>query len=158
MFWFLGLRSWFWSNVVHTIETVKNVAGLHRSVHAVSDAASVFGWSPEGQEAFKTLQSRLRKTFILALLLMKELFVLYTGAILRTMRAVFSNVQSGLERVICDASKLSRKTRQVTLKRKELCWPSLSSICFPNTISLVRKSQCSLIIGHSSGSTIFKTH
>ena len=112
---FLGLCSYY-------RRYVQNFAEIARPLHKASEVTKNFNWTPEAQDAFETLKSRLTTTPILAFPMMKEPFILYTDASLTAMGAVLSQVQDGQERAICYASKAFSKaqTRYSATKRELL--------------------------------------
>ena len=81
-----------------------------------------FHWNPEAQQAFELLKDCLTSTSILALPSMKESFFLYTDASQFAVGVVLAQVQNGLKRVICYASKSLNKahSRYSTTKRELL--------------------------------------
>ena len=91
---FLGLCSYY-------RRYVQNFAEIARPLHKASEVTTNFNWTPEAQDAFETLKSRLTTTPILAFPMMKAPFILYTDASLTAMGAVLSQVQDGQERAIC---------------------------------------------------------
>ena len=112
---FLGLCSYY-------RRYVQNFAEIARPLHKASEVTTNFNLTPEAQDAFETLKSRLTTTPILAFPMMKEPFILYTDASLTAMGAVLSQVQDGKERAICYASKAFSKaqTRNSPTKRELL--------------------------------------
>ena len=112
---FLGLCSYY-------RRYVQNCSEIARPLHKASEVTTHFNWTPEAQDAFETLKSRLTTTPILASPMMKEPFILYTDASLTAMGAVLSQVQDGQERAICYASKAFSKaqTRYSATKRELL--------------------------------------
>ena len=101
---FLGLCSYY-------RRYVKDFAAIARPIHAGSDSAPEFQWTPEAQESFDASKHKLTSTPILAFPPMKEPFILYTDASLTAMGAVLAPVQNGLERAICYASKALTKAQ-----------------------------------------------
>ena len=97
-------------------------AEIARPLLKASEVTTNFDWTSEAQDAFETLKSRLTTTPILAFLMMKEPFILYTDASLTAMGAVLSQLQDGQERAICYASKAFSKaqTRYSATKRELL--------------------------------------
>ena len=82
---------------------MQNFAEIAQPLHKASEVTATFYWTPETQEAFETLKSRLTTTPILTFPMMKEPFILNTDARLTAMGAVLSQVQDGPERAICYA-------------------------------------------------------
>ena len=101
---------------------MQNFAEIARPLDKASEVTTIFNWTPEAQDAFETLKSRLTTTPILAFPMTKEPFILYTDASLTAMGAVLSQVQDGQERAICYASKAFSKaqTRYSATKRELL--------------------------------------
>ena len=112
---FLGLCSYY-------RRYEKDFAAIARPIHAGSDSATEFQWTPEAQESFDASKHKLTSTPILVFPPMKEPFILYTDASLTAMGAVLALVQNGLERAICYASKALTKaqTRYSATKRELL--------------------------------------
>ena len=112
---FLGLCSYY-------RRYVEIFAGIARPLHKASEVNATFNRTPEAQDAFETLKSRLTSTPILDFHMMKEPFILYTDASLTAMGAVLSQVQDGQEPAICYASKAFSKaqTRYSATKRELL--------------------------------------
>ena len=100
----------------------KNLAEIALPLHKPSEVVASFNWTPEVQEDFETLKSRLTTTPILTFPMMKELFILYTDASLTAMGAVLLQVRDGQERAICYASKAFSiaQTRYSATKRELL--------------------------------------
>ena len=100
---------------------MQNFAEIARPLHKASEVTTNFNWTPEAQDAFETLKSRLTTTPILAFPMMKEPFILCTDASLTAMGAVLSQVQDGQERAICYASKaLSKAQTRYSATKREL--------------------------------------
>ena len=101
---------------------MQKFAEIARPLHKAKEVTTNFNWTPEAQDAFETLKSRLTTTPILACPMMKEPFILYTDVSVTAMGAVLSQVQDGQERAICYASKAFSKaqTRYSVTKREML--------------------------------------
>ena len=110
---FLGLCSYY-------RRYVKDFAAIARPIHAVSESATEFKWTPQAQESFDASKHKLTSTAILAFPSMKKPFILYTDASLTAMGAVLAQVQNGQERANCYASKVLTKaqTRYSATKRE----------------------------------------
>ena len=81
----------------------------------------MFTWTGEAQDAFETLKARLTSTPILAFPCLQEPFILYTDASQFAMGAVLAQVQDGMKRAICYASKaLSKSQTKYSATRREL--------------------------------------
>ena len=112
---FLGLCSYY-------RRYVRDFASIARPLHQLTEKSRDFQWNTEAQQAFEQLKDRLTSSPILAFPTMKEPFILYTDASNFAMGAVLAQVQDGLERVICYASKTLNKaqSRYSTTKRELL--------------------------------------
>ena len=69
---------------------MQKLAEIARPLHKASEVTTNINWTPEAQDAFESLKSRLTTTPILAFPMMKEPFILYTDASLTAMGAVLS--------------------------------------------------------------------
>ena len=86
-------------------------AAIARPLHKASETSSVFTWTGEAQDAFETLKTSLTSTRILAFSCLQERFVLYSEASQFAMGAVLAQVQDGMEKAICYASKALSKSQ-----------------------------------------------
>ena len=81
----------------------------------------MFTWAGEAQDAFETLKARLTSTPVLAFPCLQEPFILYTDASQFAMGTVLAQVQDGMEKTICYASKaLSKSQTKYSATRCEL--------------------------------------
>ena len=81
----------------------------------------MFSWTEEAQDAFETLKTRLPSTSILAFPFLQQPFILYTNASEFVIRAVLAQVQDGMDKAICYASKaLSKSQTSYSATRREL--------------------------------------
>ena len=112
---FMGLCSYY-------RRYVRDFAALARFLHQLTEKTKDFHWNPEAHKAFEQLKDCLTSTPILAFPSMNEPFILYTDASQFAIGAVLAQVQNGLERVICYASKSLNKaqSRYSTTKRELL--------------------------------------
>ena len=111
---FLGLCSYYQ-------RYVQDFAAIARSLHQVTEKTKEFHWNPEAHKAFEQLKDCLTSTPILAFPSMNEPFILYTDASQFAIGAVLAQVQKGLERVICHASKsLSKAQSRYSTTKREL--------------------------------------
>ena len=112
---FLGLCSYY-------RRYVRDFAAIARPLHQLTEKTKEFHWNPEAHKAFEELKDCLTSTPILAFPSMNEPFILYTDASQFAIGAVLAQVQNGLERVICYASKSLNKaqSRYSTTKRELL--------------------------------------
>ena len=90
---------------------IRNFASTARPLYQLTEKTKEFYWTPEAQQAFEQLKDCLTLSPILAFPSMKEPLILYTGASQIAIRAVLSQFQDGLERVICYASKALNKVQ-----------------------------------------------
>ena len=96
-------------------------AEIARPLHKASERSTKFEWTPEAQDAFESLKLKLTSTPILALLCLKEPFILYTDASQFAMGAVLAQMQDGKVRAIYYASKsLSKSPTKYSATRLEL--------------------------------------
>ena len=112
---FLGLCSYY-RRYVH------DFAAIARPLHQLTENTKELHGNPEAQTAFEQLKDCLTLTPILAFPWMKEPFILYTDASQFAIGAILAQVQNGLERVICYASKFLNKaqSRYSTTKQELL--------------------------------------
>ena len=125
---FLGLRSYY-------RRYVRNFASIARSLHQLTEKTKEFHWTAETQQAFEQSKDCLTLSPSLAFPSTKEPFILYNHASQFAIRAVLSQVQDGLERVICYASKaLSKAQSRYPTTKRELflssITPNISSTTF----------------------------
>ena len=101
---------------------VRDFAAIARPLHQLTEKLRDFHWNPEAQQAFEQQKDCLTSPPILAFPSMKEPFILYTDASHFAIVAVLAQVQNGLERVICHASKSFNKAQSCysTTKREIL--------------------------------------
>ena len=111
---FLGLASYY-------RRYVPNFAAIAEPLHKAAEKSSPFKWTAEAQDAFDSLKDRLTTTPILAFPRLHLPFILYTDASQFAMGAVLAQVQDGLERAICYASKaFSKSQTKYSTTRREL--------------------------------------
>ena len=96
---FLGLCSYY-------RRYIRDFAAIDRPLHQLTEKRN-----PEAQKAFEQLKDCLTSTPISAFPSMNEPFILYTDASQFAIGAVLAQVQNGLERVICYASKSLNKAQ-----------------------------------------------
>ena len=81
----------------------------------------MFSWTEEAQDAFEILRTRLTSTPILAFPCLPQPFTLYTDASQFAMGAVLAQVQDGMGKAICYASKaLPKSQTKYSASRREL--------------------------------------
>ena len=97
---------------------VCNFAAIARPLHQLTEKTKKFHWNPEAQKAFEQLEDCLTSWPMLTFPSMKEPFILYTDASHFAIGAVFAQLQNGLERVICYASKSLNKAQSCYSKTK----------------------------------------
>ena len=112
---FLGLCSYYRRYVC-------DFAAIARPLHQLTEKTKEFHWNPEAHKAFEQLKDCFTSTPSLAFPSVNEPFILYTDASQFAIGAVLAQVQNGLERVICYASKSLNKaqSRYSTTKRELL--------------------------------------
>lgn len=111
---FLGLCSYY-------RRFVKHFADIARPHHKLTEADRKFDWSETCQTAFDTLKRALTSSPILSYPTSTDLFILDTDASNEGMGAVLSQVQNGIEHVICYYSKaFSKPERRYCVTRREL--------------------------------------
>ena len=111
---FLGLASYY-------RRFVRNFAEVAAPLHALTKKDAKFVWTEEAQRAFEALQAALISPPILAMPTDEGEFVVDTDASDRTIGAVLSQSQDGIERVIAYASRaLDSRERNYCVSRKEL--------------------------------------
>ena len=112
---FLGLCSYY-------RRYVRKFASIARPLHHLTEKTREFHLTPEAQQNFKQLKDCLTSSPILAFPSMKEPFILYTDASQFANGTILSQVQHGLERIICYASKALNKAQSCysTTKREFL--------------------------------------
>ena len=103
---FLGLCSYY-------RRYVRDFAAIARPLHHLTEKMKEFHWNPEAHKAFEQLKDCLTSSPILAFPSMKEPFILYTDASQFAIGAVLAQLQKGLERVICYASKSLNKAQSL---------------------------------------------
>ena len=112
---FVGLASYY-------RKFVKGFAEIAKPLHQLTGKNVKFAWSPEAEQAFQELKSRLIAAPILAYPMPEGDFVLDTDASQHAMGAVLQQVQDGETKVIGYASKtFSKEQRNYCVTRKELC-------------------------------------
>ena len=111
---FLGLCSYY-------RRFVKNFADIARPLHQLTEANRKFDWTDSCQQSFNTLKTALTSAPILSYPTSDDPFILDTDASNEGMGAVLSQVQNGIERVICYFSKaFSKQERRYCVTRREL--------------------------------------
>ena len=111
---FLGLCSYY-------RKFVKNFADIARPLHKLTEADRKFDWTESCQESFETLKKALTSAPILSYPTSDDMFILDTDASNEGMGSVLSQVQNGVERVICYFSKaFSKQERRYCVTRREL--------------------------------------
>ena len=111
---FLGVASYY-------RRYVSNFAAIARPLHKASEISSVFSWTEEAQDAFEALKTRLTSTPILAFPCLQQPFILYTDASQFAIGTVLAQVQDGMEKAICYASKaLSKSQTRYSATRRDL--------------------------------------
>ena len=90
---------------------IRDFAAIARQLHHLTEKTKKFHWNPEAQKAFEQLKICLTSSPILAFPSMKEQFILYTDASQFAIGAVLAQVENGLERVSCYASKSLNKAQ-----------------------------------------------
>ena len=100
---------------------VRDFAAFARLLHQLTEKTKEFHRNPEAHKAFEQLKDCLTSTPILAFPSMNEPFILYTDASQFAIGAVLAQVQNGLERVICYASKsLNKAQSRYSTTQREL--------------------------------------
>jgi len=111
---FLGLCSYY-------RKFVPEFAHIGRPLHALTRKDVRFHWSDECDSAFEQLKTALTEAPILALPVDEGMYVLDTDASGEAIGAVLSQVQQGMERVICYGSRLCSTAEQnYDVTRREL--------------------------------------
>ena len=111
---FLGLTGYY-------RRFVKDYASIAAPLHFLTKKDQPFVWTEETQEAFETLKDALTSPPILAMPNDTGEFVLDTDACDRTIGAVLSQVQDGIEKVIAYAGRsLDKREVNYCITRKEL--------------------------------------
>ncbi len=111
---FLGLCSYY-------RKFVYGFADLARPLHKLTEQSQRFIWTEDCQAAFDKLKRALTSSPILAYPTPDDLFILDTDASNIGLGAVLSQVQNGVEKVICYYSKtFSRTERKYCVTRREL--------------------------------------
>ena len=111
----------FWGSAP-IIDVMSATSHLLLDLYISLQKTKEFHWTPEAQQAFEQSKDCLTLSPSLAFPSTKEPFILYNHASQFAIRAVLSQVQDGLERVICYASKILSKaqSRYPTTKRELL--------------------------------------
>ena len=100
---------------------VADFAQIAKPLHALTRKDVQFHWSADCETAFTELKNRLTNAPILALPTDHDSFVLDTDASGNSIGAVLSQVQDGVERVICYGSRLCSTAEQnYDVTRREL--------------------------------------
>src|SRR6218665_637613 len=111
---FMGLCSYY-------RKFVPQFAHVGRPLHALTRKDVRFNWTHECDEAFEQLKTALTEAPVLALPLDEGQFVLDTDASGEAIGAVLSQVQEGVERVICYGSRVcSLPEQNYDVTRREL--------------------------------------
>ena len=111
---FLGLASYY-------RRFVKDFAQIATPLNALTRKGQTFTWTVDAQKSFDTLKIKLTSSPILAMPTDSCDFILDTDACDRSLGAVLSQVQNGVERVIAYASRsLDRREMNYCITRKEL--------------------------------------
>lgn len=111
---FLGLTSYY-------RKFIKGYAEKAKPLYKVTEKNQRFSWSEDCQISFKELKDALISAPILAYPTSEGNFILDTDASNLHMGAVLSQVQEGVEKVICYFSKtFSRSERRYCVTRREL--------------------------------------
>ena len=92
-----------------------------KPLYKVTEKNQKFVWTDECQQAFNELKHALTSAPILSYPTREDLFILDTDASNSGKGAVLSQVQNGVEKVICYFSKtFSRSERRYCVTRREL--------------------------------------
>lgn len=120
---FLGLASYY-------RRFVRDFATIAKPLHRLTERTADFCWTPQCQDAFEELRSRLVSAPVLAFPDYSREFILDTDASDTGIGAVLSQMQSdGTERVIAYASRvLTKAERRYCVTRREL----LAAVTFVN--------------------------
>lgn len=111
---FLGLCSYY-------RRYVRKFSEIARPLHKLTEANRKFEWTDECQVSFDTLKQALTNAPILSFPTPDEKFILDTDASNEGLGAVLSQVQLGVEKVICYYSKtFSKEERRYCVTRREL--------------------------------------
>ncbi len=111
---FVGLCSYY-------RRLVQDFAKIAKPLHQATEKNRPFQWTPDCQEAFETLRSRLTTAPIVAYPVPGEEYILDTDASEKCLGAVLSQLQDGTERVIAYFSKaMTREQQNYCVTRKEL--------------------------------------
>lgn len=102
-------------------EHIRNYSNIAAPLHRLTREKTEFDWNDTCQEAFSNLKSALIQATILGYPDPNETFILDTDASDGTIGAELSQIQNGIERTICFASKIMTATqRKYCTTRKEL--------------------------------------
>ena len=111
---FLGLTSYYRKFILKYADKAK-------PLYKVTEKNQKFVWTEECQQSFEELKTTLISAPILAYPTREDLFILDTDASNVGMGAVLSQLQDGVEKVICYFSKtFSRSERKYCVTRREL--------------------------------------
>ena len=111
---FVGLTSYY-------RKFISNYADKARPLHKITEKNQKFVWTESCQQSFEELKSALITAPVLAYPSRDDLFILDTDASNVGMGAVLSQVQNGVEKVICYFSKtFSKSERRYCVTRREL--------------------------------------
>ena len=111
---FIGLCSYY-------RKYIKSFADIARPLHQLTEVNRKFEWTETCKKAFNTLKTVLTSAPILSYPTEDDLFILDTDASNEGMGSVLSQVQNGIERVICYFSKaFSKQERRYCVTRREL--------------------------------------
>jgi hypothetical protein len=93
-----------------------------------------FTWGPNQQDAFQSMKDRLCTAHVLAYPNFKLPFILSTDASRFASGAIFSQVQDGLERPVCYATRQTNKAEQAyatsELETLALVWATKHFRCY----------------------------
>ena len=111
---FLGMASYY-------RRFIQNFTAIARPLHRLTERGRPFTWTEDCESAFAELKSRLTSAPILAFPDFRFPFLLNTDASQTGIRAVLSQVQGGMEKVIAYASRsLTKAERRYSVTRQEL--------------------------------------
>ena len=111
---FVGLTSYY-------RKFISNYADKARPLHKITEKNQKFVWTESCQQSFEELKSALITAPVLAYPSRYDLFILDTDASNVGMGAVLSQIQNGVEKVICYFSKtFSKSERRYCVTRREL--------------------------------------
>ena len=100
---FIGLCSYY-------RRFIKDFAKTAKPLHALTAKYARFQWTPECQAAFEELKNKMITASVIAFPRDDDIYILDCDASLKSIGAVLSQIQDGVERVISYASCLYSKT------------------------------------------------